>query len=286
MVSLKSTQLKYIIIIGILSALWICSVLPVTMLIISSFKTEAEIRAIPYKWLPSELNLANYRYAFATLPGGVPIQNFVYTSLFYSTISTAVLIFYGSFAGFIFAKYRSRLGDLIMLLTIFIMFIPFESYALNMDLVLRSYGLHNTLLGLVVIWFLNPFWVFFIRQACIGIPNDLIDAAKIDGASTLRIYWELVFPLLKPFLAVIALFFFVWKWDDLLWPLLVIDSPRFWPLTLLLYSWKTDYVGWYYHQALPVAVVIVIPAIIVFIIFLKYFVRGAVLTSGLKGWRF
>ncbi|MCD6528678.1 carbohydrate ABC transporter permease [Candidatus Bathyarchaeota archaeon] len=279
-------RLKLLSTIAILSIFLVYSILPVFMLIISSFKTEAEIRAIPYQWFPSKLTLFNYEFAFRTLPGGVPIENFVFCSLFYSTVSTAVLIFYGSLAGFIFAKFRSKLGNAIMLLTVFIMFIPFESYALNMDLILRSYGLHNTLLGLVIIWFLNPFWVFFIRQACMGIPSDLIEAAKIDGASTLRIYWEIVFPLLRPLLAVIALFFFVWKWDDLLWPLLVIDSPRFWPLTLLLYSWKTDYVGWYYHQALPVAVIIVIPTIIVFFIFLKYFVRGAVLTAGLKGWRF
>jgi len=283
---MRTSSLKSLTSIFILTIFLIYSILPVIMLIVSSFKTEAEIRAIPYQWLPSNPTLANYEYSFSTLPGGIPLQNFILCSLFYSTVSTAVLIFYGSFAGFIFAKYRSMVGNLILALTMFVMFVPFESYALNMDLVLRSYGLHNTLLGLVIIWFLNPFWVFFIVQACRGIPTDLIESAKIDGASTLRIYWHIVFPLLRPLLAVVALFFFVWKWDDLLWPLLAIDSPSFWPLTVLLASWHTDYVGWYYNRALPVAVVVVIPTLVVFIIFLKYFVRGAVLTSGLKGWRF
>lgn len=265
--------------------------LPFLWMILSSFKPNSELFAYPPVWIPTTWTLEHYVSAFRTAPFG----RYFFNSAVTGVGSTAINIFFTSLAGFAFAKYDFRYKNVAFFTLIATMMVPFHVILIPLFIIAKNFplvggnsifgtdgtGLLNTYPGLVLPHLVPAFGVFLTRQFFLGLPDDLIDAARIDGASEFRIYWSIALPTAKPALATLAIFSFTTIWDDFLWPLVVTTSNDMRTVQLGLQVFQSQFsVDWGPLMAATVAVTA--PLILLFIAFQKHFVRG-VISSGVKG---
>jgi multiple sugar transport system permease protein len=255
----------------------IIMVLPFVWMLLSSFKPAGEIISIPPTWLPSHWTAQSY----ANLVSERPIFRWYANSLLIGIVMTLVGLLTSSLGGFVFGKYRFKGRELIFLLILGTMMIPFEVIMVPLYKLFVDLNLTDTYPGLMLLGCVSAFGIFVVRQFMQTIPNDLIDAAVIDGASDLQVYWRIVVPLAKPALAAFAIFHFMWSWDWFLWPLIIINNPDMFTLPLGLASFLTSR-GVTYDQFMAAASLAVIPTVMVFLIGQKQIIRGIALT-GMKG---
>ena len=159
--------------------------------------------------------------------------------------------------------------------------VPFQSVVVPLYLWVSRLGLLDTYLGILAPDLVSVFGVFLMRQSIEVVPSDYIDAARIDGAGELRIFWGVILPLVKPALATLVIVKFMWTWNELFWPLIVVNSPSMKVVTLGLLSFTNMYFI-EYNLVTAAAVVSILPILVVFLVGQKWVVRGVVL-SGLKG---
>jgi alpha-1,4-digalacturonate transport system permease protein len=179
------------------------------------------------------------------------------------------------------AKYRFK-GDTILFVGfISTLMIPLEVIMIPIFRVISALGLYNSLWGIIIPPAATPTGVFLVRQYLLTVPDELLEAARMDGAGEWKIYWRIILPIAKPILAVLAIFSFMWRWDDFLWPLIVISKPELYTVQLALSNFIGEYnVDW--GSLLAMSTITMIPVLIVFLIFQKQFVQGIV-TTGMKG---
>ncbi|SDE38218.1 alpha-1,4-digalacturonate transport system permease protein [Paenibacillus sp. UNCCL117] len=253
-----------------------CWLFPVLWIVISSFKTNTDLYNFPPTFWPSPFTFEHFTAAFEKGNFGRYFMN----STIVTISSTILLLLINSMAGFALAKYRFK-GDTILLVGfISTLMIPLEVIMIPIFKVLSFLGLFNTLLALIIPPAATPTGVFLIRQYLLTVPDELLEAARMDGASEWRIYSRIILPLCKPILAVLAIFSFMWRWDDFLWPLIGISDPSLYTVQLALSNFIGEYnVDW--GSLLAMSVITMIPVLVVFIIFQRQFVSGMV-TSGMK----
>lgn len=158
--------------------------------------------------------------------------------------------------------------------------IPLEVIMIPIFKVISFLGLYNNLLSIIIPPAATPTGVFLLRQYLLSVPDELLEAARIDGASEWRIYSRIILPVCKPILAVLAIFSFMWRWDDFLWPLIGISDPSLYTIQLALSNFIGEFnVDW--GSLLAMSVITMIPVLVVFLMFQRYFVSGMV-TSGMK----
>lgn len=255
---------------------------PFYWVLIASFKSAAELREIPPTWWPQAFTLANYgevwRAAFA---------RYFLNSFIYSGGTTLVVIFTSSLIAYVIVKDASRLGNLLFWFILAASMVPFVTYLLplfNTLLRIQKYTgipMINTYWGMILPWVVFPFGVFLMRQAMFSIPSDLLDAARIDGAQEIDLYWRIVLPLVRHNIAALAIIVFIFKYDDLLWPLVVAQRTEMYPVTVGL----VEYVGEFfveYHLFTTAAVLVIIPIFVIYLILQRYIIEG-IATQGLKG---
>lgn len=255
---------------------------PFYWVVTASFKTAAELRAIPPTWWPETFTLANYpevwRAAFA---------RYFLNSFIYAGGSTLLILFTSSLIGFVLVKDPSRLGNMAFWFILASSMVPFVTYLLplfKMLLRLESWTripLINTYQGMILPWTIMPFGVFLMRQAMMAVPNDLLDAARIDGATEFGIYRNVVLPLVRSSLAALAIIIFIFKYDDLLWPLVVAQRTQMYPVTVGL----VEYVGQFfieYNLYTTAAVLVIIPVFVIYLILQRFIIEGIAL-QGMKG---
>ena len=250
---------------------------PFVWMFLSSFKTNAEITATPLTWLPSKLLWRNYVEALQTFD----FPRALFNSLLVAGTLTVAGAFTSALAGYILAKYRFPGRDVIFTLIIALMLVPFEVLMVPLSRVVVSLRLSNTYWGLLFFGPVNPFGIFLLRQFMLGLPDELIDAARLDGASQLGIFGLIVLPLVRPALAAFSILQFVWSWDNFVWPLIVVDARHMETLPLALKSFSTMH-GVQYSQLFAASVLVVLPLLLVFLVFSKQIIQGIALT-GLKG---
>nr|WP_281883423.1 carbohydrate ABC transporter permease [Paenibacillus sp. YYML68] len=257
----------------ILAALWI---FPVLWIVISSFKTNQDLYSFPPRFWPEPFTMEHFTAAFDKGNFGTYFMN----SLIVTVSSTILLLLINSMAGFALAKYRFK-GDMILLVGfISTLMIPLEVIMIPIFKVLSFLGMFNSLLAIIIPPAATPTGVFLIRQYLLTVPDELLEAARMDGASEWRIYSRIILPICKPILAVLAIFSFMWRWDDFLWPLIGISDPSLYTIQLALSNFIGEYnVDW--GSLLAMSVITMIPVLVVFVIFQRQFVNGMV-TSGMK----
>jgi multiple sugar transport system permease protein len=256
--------------------------LPFYWVIVASFKTPPELRAIPPTWWPHEFTLANYPEVWRG-----EFARYFLNSFIYAGGTTFVVIFTSSLIGFVLVKDASKLGNLVFWFILSASMVPFVTYLLPLFKVLiRTQSLlHipmiNTYWGMILPWIVFPFGVFLMRQAMYSVPNDLLDAARIDGSSEFGIYWRIVLPLVRHNVAALAIIVFIFKYDDLLWPLVVAQRTEMYPVTIGL----VEYVGEFfveYHLYTTAAVLVMIPIFVIYFTLQRYIIEGVAI-HGLKG---
>ena len=253
------------------------TMVPVIWTVLSSLKSNDAIFAVPMQWLPTSLHWNNYSDAFAVAPFG---RYFLNSAIVAASV-TATTVFFGAMAGYGFSKFRFPGRDLVFGLILVTFMIPFPVIMIPLFVLVRNFGWVNTYWGLIIPGALTGFAVFMMRQFIQAIPGELIDAARIDGAGEMRIFLTLVLPLARPALATLGILTFLESWNNLLWPLIVIQSDEMETIPLGLTKFSTLYSS-NYAQMLAMAVIASIPVLVVFIIGRRQIINSLML-SGIKG---
>ena len=261
----------------VLTALGVIAALPFVWMILSSFKPEAEVRAIPPTFWPQHASLDNYRTIFRDPE--LPLMLFYRNSAFVAIMNTLATLFTGSILGYIFAKFQFRLRTPLFWFILATMMIPEQVTMLPGYLILLQLHLLNNLWGLIIPSFIDAFAIFVMRQFIISIPNDEIWSARVDGASEWRIYRSIVLPQLLAPLATLGLLTFMFNWNAYLWPLIVLTEQNKRTLPIIL-TWYSTQHSSQENLVMAASVLIVIPVLIVFALSQKWIVRGLTLTGG------
>ena len=251
---------------------------PVYYMVTTSFKAESEVVAIPIHWLPQEFKPVNYPEAFDT----APFSLYFYNSLVVAIAVVASTLFFSALAGYGFAKFSFPGKALCFLLVLSTMMIPFQILLIPLYVLVHGLGWTNNYAGLIIPGALSAFGVFLMRQFCLTLPDELLDAARIDGAGELGIFWRIVLPLLKPPLASLAIITFLGSWNNFLWPLIVVNKGHLFTLPVGMTVFTQPMRAPYWTYIMAVSTVATLPVVIVFLALQKYFIQGVVL-SGMKG---
>ena len=205
---------------------------------------------------------------------------YLWNSVFVTVVATLITLVVNSMAAFALSKYEFRGRGLAMLLILATLMVPLSVIMVPLYSIISSLGLFNSLWGVILPTVATPTGVFILRQYMLTIPDELIDAARMDKASEWQIYWRIILPLTAPALAVLAIFSVVWRWNDFLWPLIVLSRKELYTLQvgLSIYSGELN-VQW--HFILAMTVVTMIPVVLVFI-FLQRFITTGIAGAGLK----
>lgn len=252
--------------------------IPYAWMIITSVRPVEEIQAYPPSFIVRNLTFAPYRELFSLLP----MWRYLFNSLLVAGTVTICNVFFCSLAGYAFAKHNFRGRDKLFLLILVAIMIPYQVNLIPGFIIVKKLGWLNSFYALIVPNMAMVFGVFLCRQYIMSIPNDLIDAAKIDGCSEFTIYRIIIFPLIKPVLATLAIFTFLSQWNSFVWPLIVIHTSSMRTVPLALSSLSSQF-GFGAHVAMVMAgaTVVTLPVLIIFICFQKYFIRG-IASIGLK----
>ncbi|MHC1550464.1 carbohydrate ABC transporter permease [Phyllobacterium sp. K27] len=205
---------------------------------------------------------------------------YLWNSVFVTVMATLITLIVNSMAAFALSKYEFRGRSFAMLIILATLMVPLSVIMVPLYSIISALGLFNNLWGVILPTVATPTGVFILRQYMLTIPDELIDAARMDKASEWQIYWRIVLPLTAPALAVLAIFSVVWRWNDFLWPLIVLSRKELYTLQvgLSIYSGELN-VQW--HFILAMTVVTMIPVVLVFI-FLQRFITTGIAGTGLK----
>lgn len=248
-------------------------IFPLYWMFSSSLKSTREITNIPPTWWPQKLNLEGYKNVWQPI-----FARFFLNSIVYAGGSVAFALFTSSLIGFVIVIYPSRIGTLLSWSAVCLIMIPFTILIIPLYLLEVKLHLLNSYVGMIAPRIVYPFGIFFMQLAVRNVPRDLVDAAKIDGCAPLGIYRRVVLPLLKTNLATLATLEFVWRWNELLWPLIVASTERLFPITVGLAALVDPYFI-EFDQYLAACVMVVAPIIAMFLILQKFFVKGIAVTG-------
>nr|WP_238625781.1 carbohydrate ABC transporter permease [Aggregatilinea lenta] len=202
-------------------------------------------------------------------------------SVVVTVIATLLTLVINSMAAFALSKYQFKGRQAIFVLIIATLMIPISVILVPVFLVITELNMNNTLWGVIIPGAATPTGVFLLRQYMLTIPDELLESARIDGATEWRIYWQIVLPLARPALAVLTIFSVMWRWNDFLWPLIVLTRQELFTLQVGLASFQGD-LQTQWHYVLAMTVLTLLPITIVFA-FLQRFITSGIATTGLKG---
>ena len=273
--------IKYLVLIVLAGSF----VLPFYWMATSALKNDAQIYTIPPVWVPNPAFWENFKNAWTSLPFNRYVLNTVVKYAVPTTIGTVLscsIVAYG------FARLRWPGRDKLFFLCLATMMIPFQVTMVPLFMIFRKLGWINTFLPLVVpAFFGSPFFIFMLRQFFLTIPSELADAARIDGASEWDILFRIILPLSKPALTVVALFSFMWAWNDYLGPLIYLNDQQQYVLALGVENLRrqfmyTSLIVNAYPYLMAVSTIVILPIVIIFFLGQRTFIEGISLT-GMKG---
>ncbi|MCX7840499.1 MAG: carbohydrate ABC transporter permease [Anaerolineae bacterium] len=251
--------------------------LPVLWVVFSSFKSLEEIYRIPPAFFPEKWIITNYTEALQKFP----FLRYLFNSVTVTILATLLTLTINSMAAFALSKYNFRGRDTIFLIILGTLMVPLQVIMIPVYMVMARLELVNTLWGIIIPPSATPTGVFLLRQYMLTIPDELLEAARIDGAGEWRIFLQIILPLTRPALAVLTVFSIMWRWNDFLWPLIVINDPNLFTLQLGLARFRGELVtDWNY--VLAMTVLTMLPITFVFAFLQRYLVSG-IATTGLKG---
>ncbi|WP_089739430.1 carbohydrate ABC transporter permease [Gracilibacillus ureilyticus] len=262
---------------GIISLI---ALFPILLLLLSSFRPSSELMrsgiSLTFDW--ADLNLDNYLYIFSQADG---YWTWYANSLLISALTIILSLFFSSMVGYALAVYDFKGRNLFFGFVVFILMVPFEILMLPLFQMMISAQLVDTYAGVILPLIVAPIAVFFFRQYALGLPKQLMDAARIDGATEYGIFFKIMLPLMTPSLGAMAILQGLGSWNNFLWPLIVLRSNDMFTLPIGLATLLTPY-GNNYDVLIAGSVMTIIPIIILFIFFQRYFIEGLTV-GGVKG---
>lgn len=252
---------------------------PFYWMLVTSLKIRQELLEYPPTWWPRDLTWNNWRSLNHLNAGSFPL--FFRNSLFLTTTITLLTLLTSSMGGYVFAKLPFRGRDRLFWVVLSMMMIPFTVSIIPSFALMVRLGWINSYWALIVPIVINPFGIFLMRQFMFSLPGDLLDAARMDGASEFRVFFQIVLPLAQAALAALAILTFLQQWDNFLWPLVIINDPDKYTVPLGLAQFRGR-LGTDVGPTAAGSIVAVLPVLVVYIIAQRRFVEGIALT-GLKG---
>ena len=273
----QSSILGKVIIYALLVLLAFLMLTPFVWMLSASVKLNKDVFSFPMQWIPKEWHWENY----STIWTRIPLLTFILNTFKLTIIVTVLQVLTSSFAAYAFSKLHFKGRNILFLGYIGTIAVPWQAYMVPQFMMMREFHLNNTHLAIILLQAFSAFGVFLMRQFYEGIPDELCEAARIDGLSEYGIYRRIMLPLSLPAISTLVIFTFVTTWNDFLGPLIYLNSTDLKPVQLGLRMFITQYSS-DYNLILAASVVSLIPVLIVFLALQKYFVQG-VASSGLKG---
>lgn len=272
-----SETLKTVLIYAALIIMAVIMLVPFAWMISASLKLEKDVFSFPIKWIPADPQWSNYQEIWKKVPLMTGFAN-----TFKLTICTTVLqLVTSSFAAYAFAKLEFKGRDTIFMLYVMTISIPWQVYMVPQFKMMTMFGLTDSHLGIILMHAFTATGVFLMRQFFMGIPTELLEAARIDGLSEYGIWARLMLPLSKPAIATLCITSFTFEWNDFMGPLIYLSTSSKKTVQLMLRMFNTQYSS-NYAQIMAAATVALIPVLILFAFLQRYFVEG-VASSGIKG---
>jgi len=269
----------------------IVMIMPFAWMVSTSVKPDREIFGDSIQWIPMELDLKNYTDAFEQ----TKMPRLFANTVLVTAVAVASQVLLGSMAGYAFARLHFRGKTLLFFALLTTMMVPFEVLIIPVFLLIKFFplaggndifgqggtGLINTLAGVMFPNFVSVFGVFLFRQFYLGFPKEIEEAAIVDGCSRIGVYWRILIPNSKPVMGTMALFAFLWSWNDFLWPLVVVKQDHLKTIQLGLSIFDQEQ-GTAWAELMAASVMAVVPVIILYIFLQRFLVSGG-LTTGVKG---
>ena len=261
---------------GALTLIALVTLFPLAWMVSASLMAPGEASTYPPPVLPHAATLANYRLLFAE--HGILRQ--VVNSLFISLLATGLSLAFNLTAGYAFAKLRFAGRERVFRMLLGALIIPAQVTMMPLFLMLRGMGLVNTYAGALVPWLASVFGIFMVRQYALSVPDEMLEAARIDGASELRIFVSVVLPVLKPIIVTLAVLTFLGAWNDFMWPLIVLTDHDVQTLPVALAALSREHVQ-DAELMMAGAVITVLPVLLLFLALQRYYMQG-LLVGGVK----
>ncbi len=252
----------------------IITLAPFIWMLSASFMLDGHASVFPPRFFPDNFTLIQYKILFSKLN----IRSSLFNSFVLSIGVTFISLFFNSLAGFIFAKYEFTGKEKLFKILLSSMIIPSQVTMLPLFLMLKEMGIINTYFAIIIPGMANIFGIFLIKQYAESVPDSLIQAARIDGASDFQIYYKIFLPIIKPILVTLALFTFMGTWNDFIWPLIALTDESMYTLPVALANLMGEHVK---EPELMMAgsVITILPIIIVFLVLQKQYIEGIMLGS-------
>ena len=251
---------------------------PFLWMVLGSLKPQAEFLRIPPTFLPATPTMDNYGRLFEQLD----FPRFFFNSSVVALAVTVGNLVFCPMLGYALAKLRWRGKRLVMGLVLATLMVPAGITLIPNFIMLSSFGLVNSYPGLILPFLAGAFGVFLMRQFMFGVPDELLEAARIDGANEFRLYWTIVVPIAMPVLATLAILTFLGNWNAFIYPLVMATEPNMYTLPVALATFATGQYQADHGMLMAGSVILVVPVLIVFIIFQRFITEG-IATTGLKG---
>ena len=253
------------------------TLLPLIWMLSASLKTDSEVFSLPIRWIPEQPQWRNY----IKIWNKIPLGRFTWNTLKLTVMITVIQIITSSFAGYGFSKCKFKGRDLLFLCYVTTIAIPWQVYMLPQYSIMNKLHLVDSHMGYVMLQSFVAFGVFMMRQFYLSIPEELLEAARIDGLNEYGIYYRIVLPLSKPSLATLTIFSFVTIWNDFMGPMIYFNTTGLKTIQLGIRMFIGQY-STEYGLIMAASVIALIPVFVIFLAFQRFFVQG-IATSGLKG---
>ena len=250
---------------------------PFVWMISSSLKLEKDVFAFPIQWIPEDPQWSNYQVIWEK----VPLLTGFFNTTKLTVCTTILQLVTSSFAAYAFAKLEFKGRDTIFMMYVLTIAIPWQVYMVPQFIMMTNVGLTDSHLGIILMHAFTATGVFLMRQFFMGVPTELLEAARIDGLSEYGIWAKLMLPLSKPGIATLCITSFTFEWNDFMGPLIYLSTTNKKTIQLMLRMFNTQYSS-NYAQIMAAATVALIPVLILFVFLQRYFVEG-IATSGIKG---
>jgi len=250
------------------------TVFPLAWMVSASFMASGEASSFPPPLLPQQATLEHYRALFQA--GGIARQ--LLNSFVLASLATGLSLAFNLTAGYAFAKLKFRGRDQVFKALLGALVIPSQVTMMPLFLMLKEMGLVNTMAGALVPWLASVFGIFLVRQYARGLPDELLEAARLDGASEARIFASVVLPLLKPVIVTLAVLTFLGAWNDFMWPLIVLPDRDLQTLPVALAGLSREHVQ-DTELMMAGAVVTVLPVLLLFLLLQRYYLQGLLMGS-------
>ncbi|AYG02294.1 carbohydrate ABC transporter permease [Gryllotalpicola protaetiae] len=261
----------------LLAALLVVVLLPFVWMLSSSLKNNVNVLTVPVQWIPHDWKWTNYRDIWTQ----IPMAGYLANSALLAVVISFLQVLTGSFAAYGFSKVRFPGRDALFIAYLATIAVPWQAYMIPQYIMMQRAHLTNTFWSLILLQAFGAFGVFLMRQYYLTIPDELTEAARIDGLTDYGIWARIILPLSKPALASLALLTFVNTWNDYMGPFIYLSSNNLWTVQLGL----RQFIGQYsadYAMIMTGSVISIVPVLVIFLLGQRYFIAG-IATSGLKG---